>query len=145
MLQQCPFPVIIVFYSCLCFPEALILGTATHGSIPSHETPLPVPIKSILFNKCWEKSSKRLRAFFFFFDFSSLNHAGFLPLLFHTLSYYRAWAGEIFISLMLSGGVGWEEHFSDSDKLLWNVRSLVFSWVCETFPTASSHHQRECK
>lgn len=25
MLQQCPFPVIIVFYSCLCFPEALIL------------------------------------------------------------------------------------------------------------------------
>ena len=59
MLQQCPFPVIIVLYSCLCFPEALILGTATHGSIPSHETPLPVPIKSILFNKCWEKSKKK--------------------------------------------------------------------------------------
>ena len=145
MLQQCLFPVTIVFYSRLCFPKALILGTATHGSIPSHETPLPVPIKSIPFNKCWKKKcSIHLRILsFFFFNFSSLNHAGFLPLQFHTLSYHRAWACN---SLMLSGGgVVGEGHFTDSDKLLWNDRSLVFSWVCETFLTASSHHQHECK
>lgn len=79
----------------------------------------------------------------FFLNFSSLNHAGFLPLLFHTLSYHRALACN---SLMLSGGgVAGGGHFTDSDKLLWNDRSLVFSWVCETFLTASSRHQHECK
>ena len=62
-----PAPVTIVLYSRLCFPKALILGTATHGSIPSYETPLPVPIKSIPLNKCWKKSSIRLRILFFFF------------------------------------------------------------------------------
>lgn len=47
--------------------------------------------------------------------------------------------------MLSGGGVAGGGHFTDSDKLLWNDRSLVFSWVCETFLTASSHHQHECK
>lgn len=105
--------------------------------------PLPVPIKSIPFNKCWKKKvAYILRIFEFFKLFFPLTMLDSSPCY---STHCLITEHELVIASCLVGWRGGRGHFTDSDKLLWNDRSLVFSWVCETFLTASSHHQHECK
>lgn len=97
-----------ILFMPVCSPKVLILETAIHGYITSHETLLPVPIKSTPFNKCWgKKGNTRLRALFlsFWFFFTSLNSAGFVPLPFHTQSITTAC--ELVKSWLASWGLGW--------------------------------------
>lgn len=97
-LQLCPSPTAVIS-SRLCASPILILETAAHGYITSHEA--PVPIKSVPFNKRWEKDKVCLSASFLFSvfgvvfnQFYSLAELDSSPYYAHIVHHFRAWAGK---------------------------------------------------
>lgn len=95
-LQLWPFPA-AVLSSRLCASPILIPETAAHGSCTSHEALLPIPVKSVPFNKCWEKMIVCPSASFLFSvfgvvfnQFSSLAVLDPSPYYAHIVHHYRA-------------------------------------------------------
>lgn len=145
---------------CLCLPLwdgsitpvcllEVLTTTATHGYITRQETLLPVPVKSMPFNKCWKK--KVICAWELYLWSVCCICMIFLPFAVldsspgpHIVRHCSVWAGKPSLASWCSGGE--RGTFLGCAALLWKDGSLFF-WAWDTFPggtAASSLREIEC-